>query len=53
MSEDPTGTQNIDPALRLIVTTVAQAAPSSTPDPTGTQNVAPALRLIVPPPIQL
>ena len=48
MSEDPTGTQNQDPALRLIVTTDPSPYLSGS-DPTGTRNLAPALRLIVPP----
>ena len=39
-------TQNIAPALRLIVTDDPQPVESKN-DPTGTQNTAPALRLIV------
>jgi hypothetical protein len=48
MSDDPTGTDNTAPALRLVVTTAADL-PDASHDPTGTDNVAPALRLIVPP----
>jgi hypothetical protein len=48
MSDDPTGTDNTTPALRLVVTTDAQPTDASH-DPTGTDNTAPALRLIVPP----
>jgi hypothetical protein len=48
MSDDPTGTDNTTPALRLVVTTDAQLTDASH-DPTGTDNTAPALRLIVPP----
>jgi hypothetical protein len=46
MSDDPTGTQNTAPALRLIVTDDPQPVETKK-DPTGTQNTAPALRLIV------
>jgi hypothetical protein len=48
MSDDPTGTDNTAPALRLIVTTDAEPTDPSH-DPTGTDNAAPALRLIVAP----
>jgi hypothetical protein len=47
MSEDPTGTQNDAPALRLIVTTDAEPIGGAL-DATATENTAPALRLIVP-----
>jgi hypothetical protein len=47
MSNDPTGTDNTTPALRLVVTTAAESSDASH-DPTGTDNTAPALRLIVP-----
>jgi hypothetical protein len=48
MNDDPTGTQNTAPALRLIVSTDPQPVGAEN-DPTGTQNTAPALRLIVTP----
>jgi hypothetical protein len=48
MSDDPTGTDNGAPALRLIVTTDDSPNGASS-DPTGTDNRLPALRLIVPP----
>jgi hypothetical protein len=48
MSDDPTGTDNGAPALRLIVT--SDPAPvDAVSDPTATDNGAPALRLIVTP----
>lgn len=48
MSDDPTGTENTAPALRLIVT--SDAAPAGpVDDPTGTQNTPPALRLVATP----
>lgn len=48
MTDDPSGTENTPPALRLIVTTDAAPAGSGD-DPTGTQNTPPALRLVAPP----
>jgi hypothetical protein len=48
MSDDPTGTDNGAPALRLIVTTDESPLDASS-DPTGTDNRPPGLRLIVPP----
>jgi hypothetical protein len=48
MSDDPTGTDNTAPALRLVVTTDPEPTDADH-DPTGTDNATPALRLIVPP----
>jgi hypothetical protein len=46
MSDDPTGTDNTAPAVRLIVTTSPDPVDASH-DPTATDDNAPALRLIV------
>jgi hypothetical protein len=48
MNDDPTGTENTAPALRLVPAS-DPASVEGQDDPTGTQNTPPALRLIVTP----